>query len=68
MSMVLFMEPVGLPRLEDLPHLGVFERIRVSRHKVNRHPDFIIYLIKGQHILGLKKDSSNKYLSGANNP
>ena len=33
----------GLLHSEDPPVLGSFERIRVSSHSINRHPDFIVF-------------------------
>ncbi len=41
-------DPDGLPKLEDLPCGGVFERIRVARHQVNRHPDSTAFIEKYQ--------------------
>ena len=48
-SMGVAIEVYGSPKLEDHPHRGVLRRIRVSKHQVNRHPDFIISRRKHQH-------------------
>jgi hypothetical protein len=55
----------GLPKLEGLPCWQVLGRIRVSKHWVNRHPDFIVikendataqnFKYEGYDIITLKK-------------
>ena len=46
----------GLPKQSRPPFLRNFKRIRVSKHQVNRHPDFIAltqgiqYLLKDLYI------------------
>ena len=45
----------GLLHSEDRPIWGSFERIRVSSHSVNRHPDFIVFLEEYQDSLTSEK-------------